>query len=97
MESVKIRIRVIVTRGDCDENIFILSWVVSWNVIEVEVDSRSRGAHLFLFFILFTSFGDRDEAYMNKVIIPDENVRMRMNGSHLLFNVWYSGFVDKIE
>jgi hypothetical protein len=46
---------------------------------------------------LFTSFDERDEAYRNRVIIPEENVRIRMNGSHLLFDVWYRGFVDKME
>jgi len=65
--------------------------------VEVAVERRSSGIHLFLFFVLFTSFDDSEEAYINRVIIPEEKVKMRTNGNHLLFDEWYRGFVDRME
>jgi hypothetical protein len=36
------------------------------------------------FFILFVSLDAREEVYMNRVIIPEEKVRITISGSHLL-------------
>ena len=36
-----------------------------------------------LFIIFVFSLDDMDVAYINNVIIPDENVMITMNGSHL--------------
>jgi hypothetical protein len=43
------------------------------------------------------SLGHREEAYMNRVIIPVENVITRIRGSHLLVNSDRSDLVARME
>lgn len=50
-------------------------------------------ARIFVFFVLFTSFVASDAVYMNRVIIPDENVMIRMKLNHLLAEALYIGMV----
>jgi hypothetical protein len=52
-----------------------------------------RGA--FLFFLI--SFGAKDAVYMNRVIIPDEKVRIVTNEIHLVVEFLNSRVVDMID
>jgi len=45
--------------------------------------ARTASTKMFFFLIFVFSFGDIDVVYINSVIIPDENVMITMNGSHL--------------
>jgi hypothetical protein len=47
--------------------------------------TKSRG--YFFFFVLLVSLAAKDAVYMNRVIIPDENVRIKISGIHLLVRV----------
>jgi hypothetical protein len=51
--------------------------------------TRSKSKGYFFFFVLFVSFAARDAVYMNRVIIPDEKVRIITSGIHLLVRVLY--------
>ncbi len=74
---MKTRIIVeVVIREDFEKN-FMDSWIfcIEWRV------ALERGTIISIHFqapVLFVSFDTREDVYKNKVIIPEENVRIRM-------------------
>jgi len=67
---------VIVSIDDFEKN-FIDSWIFC---VECKVPPRTKGRAMisFHFFVLWISFDTSDDVYKNRVIIPDEKVRIRM-------------------
>jgi hypothetical protein len=61
---------------------FIDTWVFFCGIVGGEKRARRMIAFHILF--LFLSFDAREAAYMNRVIIPEEKVRIRTSGIHLL-------------
>jgi hypothetical protein len=73
----------------CLEKFFILCFIVFvlFAGIAITIITIDRGITLFLFLFFVFSFDLNEAVYMNRVIIPDENVRMVTNATHLLMVV----------
>jgi hypothetical protein len=69
------------------ENVFIVSVLFLFDFMGVFVKVRIliniRIIIVFLLFVFIFSFDDKDAVYMNKVIIPEENVKIVTNAIHL--------------
>ncbi len=77
------------------ENVFIVVCVFFWFNSGGAASIRRRGK--VFFFLLFVSFDAREAVYMNSVIIPEENVRIRTSGIHLLARFLYMYGVRRID
>jgi hypothetical protein len=70
--------------------VFFCCWV---GIVSISIVVASS----VFFFVLFVSFDASDAVYINRVIIPEENVRITISGSQLLVMFLYKYGVVKIE
>jgi hypothetical protein len=79
------------------ENVFIDLWVFACWVCGRDAAIIIINIRALFFFVLFTSLFSNDAVYINNVIIPDENVMIRINDTQLLADALYIGIVDIID
>lgn len=74
---------IIIIIGYFEKNFMVLCVFFScvWGIIILRVLIAMM---VFFLFVLFTSLFTNEAVYINRVIIPDENVMIMMYGSHLL-------------
>lgn len=92
-----IRIDAIIIIVGLFEKFFIDLWVFVCWVCGMDAAIIIINIRVLFFLVLFTSLFSNDAVYMNNVIIPDENVIIRMNEIHLLADALYIGIVDIID
>jgi len=79
---------------DLFENVFIVVWVFVCCAFGIAAVVNISAIIILFFFVLFTSLFSSEAVYINSVIIPDENVMIKMNEIHLLVEILYIGMVD---
>lgn len=81
---VVIRIIAVIIIVDCPENIFNVWSPFSWLICGINKAIAINIEIFFSFFVLLISFDTRDAVYINRVIIPEANVRIVMKETHLV-------------